>query len=200
VLATMPDQLTTRYPQSVVPASVSVCFPHQSTLSIHIHKASTLHSQSYLRQNSCMSHSSDPISEISLANNLAKTAAQLMTKLYNFGKTIKDRGLQQQIDEMVDQLRDLKQAASQLEDENRELREKARFKSDDYEFRDNFWYEKQHPDRPLCPVCFSKGIAGPVDEPYQGKYRCCLVCGKATDIRGRQRVDYNSGTHFGGEW
>ena len=52
--------------------------------------------------------------------------------------------------ESFKKLRDLKQSASKLEDENRELREKLRFKSEAYEFRDPFWYDKAHPDRALC--------------------------------------------------
>lgn len=44
-------------------------------------------------------------------------------------------------------MRELKQSASNLEDENRELREKLRFKSDAYEFRNPFWSDKANADR-----------------------------------------------------
>ena len=39
-------------------------------------------------------------------------------------------------------------AASELEDENRELREKLRFNSNEYEFRAPFWYHKANAQQP----------------------------------------------------
>lgn len=63
---------------------------------------------------------------------------------------------------VLDKVRELKQSASELEDENRDLREKLRFKSDEYEFRDPYWYHKAHPKRALCPKCFAKEIAAPM--------------------------------------
>ncbi len=65
---------------------------------------------------------------------IAKTAAEISKKLFELGKTLKDREAKQHVDEIVDSLRDLKHRASDLEDENRELRDKLRFKSDDYNF------------------------------------------------------------------
>jgi hypothetical protein len=55
------------------------------------------------------------------------------------------------VHDVHDILISLNQAASELEDENSELKEKLRFKRDDFEFRNPFWYEKKHPDRALCP-------------------------------------------------
>jgi hypothetical protein len=64
----------------------------------------------------------------------------------------------------MDKLHELKQSASALEDENRELREKLRFKGEAYEFRSPLWDDKAHPDRPLCPKCHAKQIIdGPVE-------------------------------------
>jgi hypothetical protein len=97
----------------------------------------------------------------------------------------KDREAKQKIDEILDSVRDLKQSASQLEDENRDLREKLRFKSSDYEFRTPFWYGKAHPDQPLCPKCFASETAAPMGEPGQGvgrKYRQCLVCSHNIEV------------------
>jgi hypothetical protein len=88
-------------------------------------------------------------------------------------------------DEIADKLRELKQAASDLEDENRDLREKLRFKSDDYKFRTPFWYQKDHPERPLCHKCFAKNIAAPMGEPGQDcspSYRVCLACHNGIEI------------------
>jgi hypothetical protein len=50
----------------------------------------------------------------------------------------KDRDAKQQVDEILDKLRELKQGASELEDQNREPRDKLRFKTGDYEFRTPF--------------------------------------------------------------
>jgi hypothetical protein len=90
------------------------------------------------------------------------------------------------VDEIVDKLREIKQSASELEDENRSLREKLRFKSDDYEFRSPFWYERAKPNQPLCPKCFASNIAAPMGEPGQDcspDYRRCLVCKDGIEVR-----------------
>jgi hypothetical protein len=121
----------------------------------------------------------EPITTVTTAWTIAKTAGDISKKLYEFGKSLRDRDAKQHVDEMLDTLRELKQQASHLEDENRELREKLRFKSDDYEFRNPFWYDKANPDRALCAKCFAKEIPAPMGEPGQGctsDYRRCLVC------------------------
>ena|SRR5215469_17577666 len=108
-------------------------------------------------------------------------------RVYKLAKNVKDHEIKHQLDEIGDELRDLKQSASKLEDENRELREKLRFKSEAYEFRNPFWYDKAHPDRPLCPKCHAKQIDGPVGELDDPQYRSCLVCGEAIRVDNRQR-------------
>jgi DNA repair exonuclease SbcCD ATPase subunit len=122
---------------------------------------------------------------------LVKIVSEASKKLYELTKTVKDREIKQKLDEMLDELRDLKQQASELEDknreledQNRELREKLRFKGDEFEFRNPFWYEKSHPDRPLCPTCFAKQIVAPMSEPYRrsGVWRRCLVCGQTIEL------------------
>src|SRR6266478_2399889 len=84
---------------------------------------------------------------------IAKTAADVTKKLFTFGKNLKDRDEKNQVDEMLEALRDLQQSAWELEQENRELREQLRFKSDDYVFRTPFRYHKDRPDEPLCMKC-----------------------------------------------
>jgi hypothetical protein len=73
---------------------------------------------------------------------------------------------------ILDKVRELKQSTSELEDENRELREKLRFKSDEYEFRNPYWYHKAHPNERLCPKCFARGIAAAMSNATE----LCLVC------------------------
>jgi hypothetical protein len=128
----------------------------------------------------------DPVS-IAGAWSIAKAAGEAAKKLHELAKEIKDRDLKEQIHTVIDQLHGLKRSASELEDENRELREKLRFKSDEFEFSNPFWYEKKHPDRPLCPICFAKGIPAPMSEPEdQGQTtesRMCLVCRCSTRTR-----------------
>ena len=127
----------------------------------------------------------EPITTVTSAWTIAKTAGEISNKLYEFGKSLRDRQAREQIDEILDKLRELKQSASELEDENRDLREKLRFKSDDYEFRSPFWYDKAHGDQPLCAKCFAKSIAAPMGEPGQGcntRYRRCLVCNARVEV------------------
>jgi len=118
----------------------------------------------------------EPVTTVTTAWTIAKTAGEISKKLFEFGKTLKERDAKQHVDEIVDNLRELKQRASDLEDENRELREKLRFKSDEYEFRDPYWYHKTHPEQALCPKCLAKGIAAPMGSS-SGR---CLVCDKVS--------------------
>lgn len=129
--------------------------------------------------------SMEPISTITGAWSIAKAAGEISKRLYDLGKGLKDREEKQKVDEILDSVRELKQSASELEDENRELREKLRFKRDDYGFRTPFYYEKLHPDRPLCPKCFAKNTPAPMGEPGQDcspDYRRCLVCGESIQV------------------
>ncbi len=127
----------------------------------------------------------EPATTVTTAWTIAKAAGEISKKLYELGKSIKDREAKQQVDELLDKLRELKQSASELEDENRELRENLRFKSDAYEFRSPFWYEKAHPDQPLCPKCFASNVVAPMGAPGQGvndAYRLCLVCNHTIEV------------------
>jgi hypothetical protein len=127
----------------------------------------------------------EPVTTVKTAWTIAKTAGEITKKLFEFGKSLKDREMKHQVEEILDKLRELKQSASELEDENRELREKLRFKSDAYEFRSPFWYEKAHPDRPLCPTCFANNIPAPMGEVGQGighNHRVCLVCRQGVEV------------------
>jgi hypothetical protein len=128
----------------------------------------------------------EPVITVSTGLTIAKTAGEIGKRLFQFGKSLTDREAKQLIDGILDELRDLKQSASELEDENRDLREKLRFKSDDFEFRNPFWYEKVHPDRALCAKCFAKRTVGPMGNLGQGcdsAYRRCLVCEDYVQIR-----------------
>jgi hypothetical protein len=84
----------------------------------------------------------EPFTTVTTAWTIAKTAGEISKKLYEVGKGLKDRDTKHQVDEIIDKLRELKQSASELEDENRELRQKSRFKSDEFVFRNPFWYHK----------------------------------------------------------
>jgi hypothetical protein len=127
----------------------------------------------------------EPVTTVTTAWTIAKTAGEISKKLYEFGKGLKDREAKQQVDEIVDKLRDLKQSASELEDQNRELRETLRFKSDDYEFRTPFYYHKARPNQPLCAKCFAQKTEGPIGERGQDcneAYRRCLVCYNTVEV------------------
>jgi hypothetical protein len=129
--------------------------------------------------------SMEPISAFTTALSLTKSAAELSKKLYEFGKSLKDREQKRQVEEMQDTLTEFKREASQLEDQNRELRERLRFKSD-YIFRSPFQYHKDRPDEPLCVKCFAKGVIAQLSEPGWGgvnpQFRQCLVCDEHSAI------------------
>jgi len=116
----------------------------------------------------------EPLSTVTGVLTLAKSAAEISKKLDELWRTAKDRETKHQIELVLDQLHDLKRAAVALEDENRELREKLRFKSDEYKFEDPYWHHRDHPEIHLCPKCFVKKIEGPIGTA-SGK---CLVCGE----------------------
>lgn len=120
---------------------------------------------------------------------LAKTAGDISNKLHDVYKNVKDREIKQQVAGLLDQMQELKRSAYALEDENRDLREKLRFKSEDFEFRHPFYYESAHPDQPLCPKCFHEDKASPMGEDGQGAvsgHRRCLVCGHDVEVGHRQ--------------
>jgi hypothetical protein len=110
--------------------------------------------------------------------SLVKTIADATKSLYDVAKSVKDHEIKGKLDSVLDRLRELKQEASSLEDENRNLREQLRFKSDEFEFKSPFWYDRAHPDQPLCAKCFANKKLGHMGEPYKasGQYRRCLVC------------------------
>src|SRR6266852_5470297 len=127
----------------------------------------------------------EPITAVTAALSLTKSAGELSKKLYEFGKGLKDREQKRQVEEMLDTLTEFKREASQLEDQIRDLREKLRFKSDEYVFRTPFHYHKDRPNEALCAVCFAKNIAGHMGEPGVGvrmNYRLCLVCRNIVQI------------------
>jgi hypothetical protein len=127
----------------------------------------------------------EPVTTVTTAWTIVKAASEISTKLNEFRKSLKDRDLKPQIDEILDQVAALKQSASALEDENRELREKLRFKSDEYEFRTPFWYRKNNPERALCAKCFANNLEAPMGVEGQGcseDYRRCLVCGNDVQV------------------
>jgi hypothetical protein len=144
----------------------------------------------------------EPISTVTTAWTIAKTAGDISKKLFELGKSIKDREIRHQVDDIVDKLRDLKQSASDLEDENRDLREKLRFSADNYEFRNPFWYDRSNRTQPLCAKCFANKTLAPMSEQGQGcseEYRRCLVCSEMVEVTSVSRTfpfmrtDYPSG-------
>ena len=106
----------------------------------------------------------------------------------------------QQLMGVYDTLMSLKREAGELEDENHDLKQKLRFKTDDFEFKNPFWFEKKHLDRALCPKCFSKQIIAPVAAPYDngiGVWRRCLTCD--TTIEETRRQETRESGPYGGE-
>lgn len=133
----------------------------------------------------------EPLSTVTGVLTIAKSAAEISKKLDELWKAAKDRETKQQIEAVLDQLHELKRGAVALEDQNRELREKLRFKGDDYEFLTPFWYAKGNRMLPLCAKCFAQQIAAPMGEPGQGcneSYRRCLVCFNIVQVAEHRQV------------
>jgi len=59
----------------------------------------------------------EPISTVTTAWTVVKTAGEISKRLYEFSKNLKDRDAKNQIDEILDRVRELKQSASELEDD-----------------------------------------------------------------------------------
>ena len=127
----------------------------------------------------------EPVTTVTAAWTIAKTAGEISTKLYEFGKGLKDREAKQQVEKMLDNLSELKHSASKLEDENHSLREQLRFRGDEYEFRTPFRYHKARPNQALCVKCFSENKESPMGEIGMGctsVQRSCLVCGQRVQV------------------
>lgn len=110
-----------------------------------------------------------PVTTVTAAWTIAKTAGEISKKLYEFGKGLKGRELKQQIDEILDQVRELKQSASELEDENRSLRDKLRFKSDEYEFSNPFRFAQNLSEMSEGSRILELQLGDQLEEPNQ----CC---------------------------
>lgn len=124
----------------------------------------------------------DPLAGLSVFNAIA-TAGKTV---YDIAQGTSKLEAKQQLMEVYDALMNLKSRVTDLDDENHDLKERLRFKGDDFEFKNPFWYEKKYPDRPLCAKCFAKETVGPMSEQYQGAnngyWRRCLVCGNGVEI------------------
>ena len=142
----------------------------------------------------------DPQAGLTLFNAIA-TAGKT---IYDIAQGTAKLETKQQLMEVYDSLMNLKREAAELEDQNRDLKNKLRFKSDEFEFKNPFWFEKNFPDRALCPKCFSKQIVAPVSAPYDNDvaiWRRCLSCETSIEETRSKRggTDPNSGFWSGSE-
>lgn len=139
----------------------------------------------------------DPQTRLTLFNAIA-TAGKT---IYDVAQGTSKLEQKQQLMEVYDTLMSLKRDAGDLEDENRELKGKLRFSSNDFEFKNPLWFDKQHPDRALCPKCFSKQIVAPMAEPYDNgiaRFRRCLSCDTAIEVGSTNRPTQGSGFYSPG--
>jgi hypothetical protein len=123
----------------------------------------------------------DPMTGLALFNAIA-TAGKT---LYEVTQGVSNLDTKRQLMEVYDTLMSLKREASDLEDENHDLKERLRFKSDDFEFRNPFYFEKRNPDQPLCPKCYAREKKGPMSEIRRSEFdtwRTCLVCDNAFNV------------------
>jgi len=139
----------------------------------------------------------EPQAGLTLFNAIA-TAGKA---IYDIAQGTSKLETKQQLMEVYDILMNLKREASELEDQNHGLKEKLRFKGDDFEFKNPFWFDKKHPERALCPKCFSKQIVAPVAAPYDngnGVWRRCLSCDTPIQEGRPRRYDPSPGGGIGG--
>jgi hypothetical protein len=120
----------------------------------------------------------EPQTGLALFNAIA-TAGKTIYEIAQGASKVEEK---QRLMGVYDMLMNLKRDAADLEDQIRDLSIKLRFKSDDFEFKNPFWYEKSHPDRPLCAKCFAGETIGPMGEEERigssgARYtRMCLAC------------------------
>jgi hypothetical protein len=131
----------------------------------------------------------DPQTKLVLFNAIA-TAGKT---IYEVAQSTSKLETKQQLMDVYDTLMNLKREAGDLEDTNRDLKEKLRFRSEDFDFKNPFWFDKNFPDRPLCAKCFSKQIIAPVAAPYNSDdavWRKCLSCDSRIEEK-RNRSDHS---------
>ena len=136
----------------------------------------------------------EPQAGLTLFNAIA-TAGKT---IYDIAQGTSKLGEKQQLMEVYDTLMNLKREAAELEDQNRDLKERLRFKGEDFEFKNPFYFEKAHLDRPLCAKCLANDKVGPMSEPNAavgGTFRKCLVCDNTVKIG--PAPSHNSGSYFG---
>jgi hypothetical protein len=120
--------------------------------------------------------------------------------LYEIAQGTSKMEEKQQLMAVYEILMNLKRDAGDLEDTVPELKEKLRFKSGAFEFKNPFWFDHRFPDRALCPKCFSHEVVAPVSEPFGeagGFWRKCLSCDTVIEEKKGQRV-YNTADYGGG--
>src|ERR1700674_4820662 len=99
--------------------------------------------------------------------SLFNTIATACKTIFDVAQVTSKMETKQQLMEVYDKLINLKRETDDLEDENHSLKDKLRFKGDEFEFKIPFWYEKRHLDQALCPKCFANEKAAPMDnKPY----------------------------------
>jgi hypothetical protein len=123
-----------------------------------------------------------------------KSAGDLYSKADALYHSVKDRESKAQVATLMDGIQALKTAAIALEEENRELKEKLRFRSEDYTFDGHFFYRKDQPGIPYCPGChaeFKDSAMSPVVVAAV-PHRLCYGCRKPVDLRDEAHAKYRS--------
>jgi hypothetical protein len=143
----------------------------------------------------------DPIS----AAGLFASIMAAMKNIRDLTTETVDPNMKAKLNDVYDVLLNLKHSAVELEEENRELKEKLRFKAGDYVFRNPFHYAKDDTsgNQPYCTKCFAKQVLGQMGPPYQSTsstYRRCLVCDAIVDVASGQRFRDSMFDQSGGDW
>ena len=123
-----------------------------------------------------------PLAKLTLFNAITSAGKTL----YEAAQGVSNLDTKRQLMDVYDTLMNLKHEASELEDENHALKEKLRFKSEEFEFKNPFYYDRRNANQPLCPKCFSVQKIGPMGELHRyangAAYRPCLVCDNRVEV------------------
>jgi len=100
----------------------------------------------------------------------------------------------QKILDLIDDLFDKRERIDRLETENKELREKLKI-TDEYEFKNNAYYNKETGDGPFCSRCFDKNkeLIRIISDQVNGNYATCPECQKQVNFTGRSDTVFMQG-------
>ncbi len=93
----------------------------------------------------------------------------------------------QKILDLIDDLFQKREEIEKLNTENKELRDRLKTK-EEYEFKNNSYWNKTNNDGPFCSRCFDKNkdLIRIIPRGVNGNYATCPECHKTVNFTGRE--------------